>query len=103
MVQNWLSSNYPERLMCFMCFRKQSSPIDDSNTQAGIYFLTQGRYGSHRIVKTKSKDPVWYLETFCNIVATFRKPAQLGTFRRNERSTRLSSRTGRLATETDRT
>jgi hypothetical protein len=49
-------------------FSHAKFPIYDSNTQAGIYFLTQGRYGSHTIVKTKSKDPVWYLETFCNIV-----------------------------------
>ena len=49
-------------------FSHAKFPIYDSNTQAGIYFLTQGRYGSHRIVKSKSKDPVWYLETFCKIV-----------------------------------
>jgi hypothetical protein len=34
--------------------------------------------------------------------ATFRKPAQLGTFRRKERSTRLSSPMAKLARGTDR-
>jgi len=49
-------------------FSHAKFPIYDSNTQAGIYFLTQGRYGSNGILKSKSKDPGWYLETFCNIV-----------------------------------
>jgi hypothetical protein len=49
-------------------FSRAKFPIYDSNTQAGIYFLTQGRYSSHKIAKTKTKDPDWYLETFCDIV-----------------------------------
>ena len=49
-------------------FSHAKFPIYDSNTQAGIHCLTQGRYGSQRVVKSKSKDPGWYLETFCKIV-----------------------------------
>jgi hypothetical protein len=43
-------------------------PIYDKNTHAGIYFLTQGRHGADKIVKTKRKDPDWYLGTFCPII-----------------------------------
>jgi hypothetical protein len=49
-------------------FSRAKFPIYDSNTQAGIHFLTRGRYGIHTISKGKSKDADWYLKTFCNII-----------------------------------
>jgi len=49
-------------------FSRAKFPIYDKNTHAGIYLLTQGRYGSGTIRKTKTGDADWYLKTFCVVI-----------------------------------
>jgi hypothetical protein len=49
-------------------FSQAEFPIYDKNTHRGVYSLTEGRYGSETIWRTKTDDPVWYLGTFCRIV-----------------------------------